>query len=235
MLRAAGFVRLGQMLSTAEVADIHAFLKPRQAIDYFDHTRVFRSDAIPSDVRMASYSIETIYACPPLLRFANDPSILEVIGNYLGCKPTLSSIGLRWSFPDPRGGRGIQAFHRDTEDWRFVKLFLYLTDVDETAGPHVFVAGSHRTRGTVFMKHLKDREVEKEYGADKIVTFTGPAGEAFIADTYGIHKGVAPTALPRLILQVQYSVLPCFAFIYGARQRLTRAGVDRYVNRLFVE
>ena len=42
----------------------------------------------------------------------------------------------------------------------------------------------------------------------------GPRGTTFVADTLGVHRGVAPTERPRLILQAQYSVLPIYAFRY---------------------
>jgi len=65
------------------------------------------------------------------------------------------------------------------------------------------------------------------------VTVTGAAGTAFAIDTRGIHKGVPPLARPRLILCIQYSLLPCLIYEYAP---VLRAGatVDRYINRLIV-
>jgi hypothetical protein len=40
----------------------------------------------------------------------------------------------------------LQAFHRDSEDWRYLKILVYLSDVDDGAGPHVYLHGSHLTR-----------------------------------------------------------------------------------------
>jgi hypothetical protein len=47
-------------------------------------------------------------------------------------------------------------------------------------------------------------------GRDKVYTVLGPRGTAFMADTHGIHAGMVPTHVPRLILQAQYSLLPGF-------------------------
>jgi len=57
-------------------------------------------------------------------------------------------------------------------------------------------------------------EVERDYGTGKARVIAGPPGTSFVADTYGIHKGLVPTARPRLVLQAQYSLLPIYAFHY---------------------
>ena len=107
--------------------------------------RRFRVEDRPAGTTMASYPLETVLGCPHVLALACDPRVLQGVTAYLGCRPTLSSIGIRWSFP-AAGERaaGVQRFHRDPDDWRFLKLFVYLTDVDAGSGPHEFVAGSHR-------------------------------------------------------------------------------------------
>ena len=73
--------------------------------------------------------------CPRLL--ANSAPLVRLAAQYISCKPTISAIALRWSYPQAGGGSGLQGFHRDCDDWRFIKVFVYLTDVDHTAGPHV--------------------------------------------------------------------------------------------------
>ena len=37
-----------------------------------------------------------------------------------------------------------QKFHRDYESFNFIKLFVYLTDVDKDFGPHQYIIGSHK-------------------------------------------------------------------------------------------
>ncbi len=161
-------------------------------------------------------------------------SRIRIVTAYLGCKPTLSSIGLRWSFPSEGKAEATQRFHRDPDDWRFLKLFIYLTDVDAESGPHVYVAGSHRTAGSLFERLYTTEEVERRHGRESVWTIAGPRGMSFLADTYGIHRGAVPTSRPRLILQLQYSLLPVFAFLYRPVPVAPNPGLDRYVNRLLV-
>ncbi len=41
----------------------------------------------------------------------------------------------------------MQYFHRDPDDFRFLTLFIYLTDVSPSAGPHQVIPGSHFLAG----------------------------------------------------------------------------------------
>ena len=178
--------------------------------------------------------MDRVLACPSVLDLVNHPAVLRLAARYLGCTATLSSLGIRWSFPARAGAVDTQLFHRDPDDWRFLKLFVYLTDVDADAGPHVFVAGSHRTAGRLRARPYETDEIERRYGRDALLTLTGPRGTSFVADTYGIHRGAVPLARPRLILQAQYSLLPVFSLLYRPMPAEPRPGLDPYVSRLLI-
>ena len=227
-----GYALLSPLLTEAKLADIEAFLRVQEAVG--SAGRHFRVEDRPAGAKMASYPLATILECPHVLTLANDPAVIRIATAYLGCKPTLSSIGLRWSFPGAGEAANTQRFHRDPDDWRFLKLFVYLTDVDAGSGPHVYVAGSHRTAGRVRERLYTTEEIEHRYGRERLRTIAGPRGTSFLADTYGIHRGDVPTSRPRLILQLQYSLLPVFAFLYRPVPVASRPGIDHYVSRLLV-
>ena len=107
--------------------------------------RLQRLEEVEPGTSMAAYPLSTIVGCPGLLQAINAPGILRLVSGYLGCKPTISSLGVRWSLPAAARPEATQLFHRDPDDWRFLKLFVYLTDVGPEAGPHVYVRGSHLT------------------------------------------------------------------------------------------
>ncbi|MBK1659712.1 phytanoyl-CoA dioxygenase family protein [Paracraurococcus ruber] len=187
--------------------------------------------ALPEGTASAAYALDAVLACPHLLDLANHPAVLALAEAYLGCRPTLSSIGLRWSLPRPHRCDDVQHFHRDPDDWRFLKLFLYLTDVDARNGPHIYVHGSHRRGGRVRARPYAAAEAAR-FGA--VTPVFGPAGTCFVADTWGIHAGAVPLDRPRLLLQAQYSVLPVFAFDYAPRPVQPARPLDPWVNRLLV-
>jgi hypothetical protein len=190
-------------------------------------------DELPAGTAAAGYSLDTVLACPGLLALLNTPRFLGLAAAYLGCKPTLSSVGVRWTFPSAKGAARFQGFHRDVDDWRFLKLFIYITDVDEGSGPHTFVRTSHRSAFGVTAPRYTADALAARFTAGNIATVTGPAGTTFIADTLGVHRGGRPTLRPRLMLQVQYSLLPVFAFLYHPRAGHD-AMFDAYCNRLLL-
>jgi hypothetical protein len=233
-LSEAGYVPLPGLLSGQQVSDIHTFMHNKQLHDRVHGGRVFTIDSVPEDARIGDYELKDIIECPHILALANSPSLLCLAGHYIGCKPTLSALGMRWSFPGSEASSILQKFHRDSEDWRFVKIFVYLTDVDAGSGPHIYVRGSHLENGSLRAHSYSDEGVEGAYGADSIINVTGPAGFGFAADTAGIHKGAVPLRRNRCLLQFQYSLLPTYAYRYRPEPYSGKLELDRYVNRLIV-
>ena len=79
---------------------------------------------------------------------ATDPSIIAVANAYLGSQPVLDLAAMWWStsFGRTASSEVAQLFHFDMDRLKFLKFFIYLTDVTPENGPHVYVAKSH-TRG----------------------------------------------------------------------------------------
>ncbi|MET3053296.1 phytanoyl-CoA dioxygenase family protein [Pseudomonas alkylphenolica] len=145
---------------------------------------------------------------------SKDPFLLSVAAKYLGAPPQLMSVNMWWTFPVEASAedkaKHAHVFHYDLDDVRFVKFFFYLTDVDEGAGPHVYVKSSNRVikyKNSLFKsKRFTDEEVVQAYGKDNVVQVLGAAGACLVEDTITLHKGVTPTERARLILQFEYSI-----------------------------
>jgi len=232
-LREVGVAHLPPLASAPQIQQMYDYFAAQPVLAP-DGRRFALSD-LPAGAPSAAYDLKTVVACPGLMEIVNSPEVLRIVSAYIGCKPTLSSLGVRWSFPSAHGVAGYQNFHRDIDDWRFLKLFVYLTDVDEGSGPHSYVHGSHRQGFAWRASVYTHSEVEAEFGRDRIETVTGPRGATFMADTVGVHRGGVVTHKPRLILQAQYSILPVFAFRYAAPVPVAAAAFDVYVNRLLIE
>jgi hypothetical protein len=228
-----GYAPLPALLTTEQIADIHAFFRSRLLTSRPSMGSQFTIDNVPQGVRIANYGLKDIIDSPHILELANRLSLLRLAANYIGCKPTISALGLRWSFPSAAIGTDVQAFHRDTDDWRYMKVLVYLTDVNEEAGPHVYVRGSHMTKAPMRLRPYQDAEINQRYGANQAIVATGKAGFGFAVDTAGIHKGAVPTREPRLMLQIQYSLLPAFAYRYQPQPYNGPLVLDSYINRLF--
>jgi hypothetical protein len=234
---------LAPPLTPAQLDDItthlmrHTCRDPyRPELGSFDPTTI-----APQRTHVAFYSPEVVASCPHVFGVANAPHILEVVERYLGCKPTIGYVAAWWSLKGHAQGEHAELFHRDVDDWRFLKLFVYLTDVDDEAGPHAFVSGSQSVAKLLRIGRYADDQVIEVFGPDAIRYFRGPRGTAFLEDTFGLHKGSPPKYRNRLVLQVVYSLgeLP-----YGPRRPFDTAALppsvlgycleEPYVNRVYL-
>ncbi|TXH04023.1 MAG: hypothetical protein E6R07_08750 [Nevskiaceae bacterium] len=217
-LRQDGYCLLPSVVSTSWIHNITAQIVNMPCIDpWRKQAGTFHLDHAPNETHVAQ--ILDIVKIPAVYGLANHPEILDVVGHYLGCEPTIDSIQAWWSLPGHESPEEAENFHRDNDSIRFVKLFLYLTDVDNASGPHAFVRGSHKTNELLARSRHDDAQVLKTVGAERIVRFTGPRGLAFLEDTYGLHKGQLPLTGRRLLLQVRYSTLPTVFLSNGGVQQ----------------
>ena len=176
-----------------------------------DH-RVVYDRAAPAAVRY-DFGMGDLLANPDVQQLLADQSLISVAQDYLGARPTFDVLAMWWhtAFSDTPDSEAAQYFHFDMDRPKWVKCFIYLTDVTEASGPHVFVAGSHRTGGIprAFLDRgyarLMDDEVKAEFGAERIVEFAAPRGTIILEDTRGLHKGAHVRSGDRLMLQIQFS------------------------------
>lgn len=231
-MRETGYALLGSLLAPQECAAIHAWLRGCPLVDARGSGRTFLPDGVPPGTRVGDYPLPAVVDCPHVLDVANHPAVLGLAHHYLGFRPTLTGIGLRWSFPNASSpADNVQQFHRDAEPGS-IKLLVYLTDVDDASGPHHYVPGTHRERMSLRLKPYADTDVRRRYGTPRAVT--GPAGTAFMIDAKGIHRGVPPLARPRLVLVAEYSLLPCLLYDYAPVPCRGGERFDPYVNRLVI-
>ena len=169
---------------------------------------------------------EPMLAQPVFQRFAGDPLLLAIAERYFGAEPRLAYFALWWSAVLSRKPMAhmAQLFHADLAHIKWLKTFVYVTDVTDGTGPHSFVKGSHKADREGFelrqrgLLRLSDEDVLKAYGEDRVVDLVGPRGTVFIADTRGFHKGHNPRTGHRLVLQV-YHVNWLFPDAPGKKQR----------------
>jgi hypothetical protein len=174
------------------------------------------------------YPVDALLDNPDVQSLLADASLLSLAQCYLGSRPRADVLSMWWHTPyhDKPDSLAAQLYHFDLDRIKWIKVFIYLTDVDADDGPHSFILGSHRTggipqrmlqRGYV---RLSDEEVLEHYGVDKQIVFTAPRGTVIVEDTRGLHKGAVVRGKARLILQLQFS-----NWLFGAtytKSRMTR-------------
>ena len=134
--------------------------------------------------------------------------ILRIAQNYLNTKTISVNATFFISNPlvisETEKYKNAQYFHWDNDFTKFFKLYIYLNDVDEDTGPHIFVPKTHKKKNSShkLCRLYSDKNIIESY--EKIKKFTGKKGSAFFVDGYGLHKGETPKKNYRLMLNVHY-------------------------------
>ena len=199
-----GYVGLDGIITAQQITEIKDYLQGKLCYDRNrpQHTARFLPREAPVGTHIAAYTDTDTVNCPHVLQLANNEHILRIVRTYFNCQPTISNLSIWWSLPTDEEPEEAENFHRDMDDWRQLKLFIYLTDVTDGFGPHVFVKESHRIRRALKIRRYSDEEIVDIFDAQRIVTFYGPQGTCFLENTFGFHKGTAARIGDRLLLQV---------------------------------
>lgn len=78
------------------------------------------------------------------LRIAVSDTVLDIVNGYTGQPRKLTYVDNWYTVPYPNAKKRVasQRWHRDPDDGHIVKMFIYLSDVDEEAGPFEYVRDS---------------------------------------------------------------------------------------------
>ncbi|HZR76040.1 hypothetical protein [Bradyrhizobium sp.] len=168
--------------------------------------------ANPKAVRYAIQP-DTLLNQPAAQRLISDKSLIWFAQTYLGAKPVLDHAIMWWitNINETPDSDAAQFYHFDMDKVKFLKFFLYLTDVGADSGPHCFVKGSQKTGGIPAAlldrgyARLPDEDVEQFYRSEDMVEIGGPKGTIFAEDTRGLHKGKHLLKGDRLLFQLEFS------------------------------
>ena len=157
-----------------------------------------------------------------------DQSLNDFVSLYLGAPASLYKILAWWQYPkeSKSSPSNAQLWHRDRDDFSFLKLFMYCTDVDLSSGPHAFLPGTQLSSSLPSLfdadsvnyslvtgsnhQFLSDSDLIKLRYSGRQKVWLGPAGTCFLEDTRGFHRAFVPTHKPRLIFSLVWTVGPGF-------------------------
>jgi hypothetical protein len=149
----------------------------------------------------------------PVMQLALDPSLISTVTAYLGRLPILTAAWM-WFSPNRSWSpvaTASQHFHLDHEDDRQVKVLMYLSDVDDEAGPIQVIDRPTSLRickseAYRVDQSLPDDVIRRHLSPEKKwTTITGPAGTILLVDTSAcLHCGSRPGTRPRWTLGLQY-------------------------------
>ena len=200
----------------AEVRELVAFFLERQRLadsqkypsltDYFEYWRNRRTLRPPG--------LNALGEDCPLTRLSRDPSITAIVCEYLGLPGHRirvqagidALIRVEGNATLIGGYDGAVEFHRDIDSWKWVKVFVYLTDTAEGDGHHEMFPKSHlRTPVSLIpIRRYQRSEILAAMPELELRKICGPAGFCFIENTFVFHRGTEPTGNDRLIAILTY-------------------------------
>ena len=145
----------------------------------------------------------------------SDTSILQIVQNYLGCNPILTQTNL-WksinnSFDNRNLSKSAQLFHRDFDNEKWLKIFVYLNDIGINNGPHCYVKESQDKIINNKIQRESDNFINNNFDKKDIIYHCGEKGTVIFENTRGYHKGTPVINGERLILQLEFAINPyCF-------------------------
>ena len=186
-----------------------------------------------------------ILATPGIMELINHPRLLEMVTQILGCTPTLSEVSLWWLYHnyDPQEEASNHTgyashpleYHRDIDNWRVVRVFLYLTDVDAESGPHSYLRGTQMMNLPIFRRVNLAPNQPLHFLLQRRLDITGQAGTLIIMDPFGLHRAMVPETRDRLMLAFSYSLHRVPATPEHPVLTLPpRPDLDPYINRSYL-
>ncbi|MHA7820564.1 MAG: hypothetical protein ACX930_13035 [Erythrobacter sp.] len=169
--------------------------------------KAFWSRLLDEDLLDGRMPVDTAFT-----RFALQPRLLGMLAETLGTLPLLDYVLLTLS--GPRSGELTQSqlWHRDHDDLRVIKLFVYLTDVESAAdGPFSFLPGPVSDRvGSPRRSHSPDIWLFSRADRSEVNQMIAPRLSAFAVETSRcLHMGSrVAQGHERLLFTATYTTAP---------------------------
>jgi len=163
-----------------------------------------------------------------------DPVLINLARNYFNQEPIFDFAAMWWSTDyEIKKEDAAQEYHFDFDRPKWLKIFFYLTDVNENNGPHCYISSSHKqdSKPLEILKkgyvRIKDDELKQYYSQDQFKEIKGPPGTILLGDTLCWHKGKPITKGNRLILQLEFTTS-----LFGLN---TPAAIIKKPNKKFID
>lgn len=158
-----------------------------------------------NDIGEKSFNVELLGSKPVFepssifASFALQETFLNIANAYFGMLVKLRYYNLWYTFATDAAARESQLWHFDREDNYILKVFLYLKDVGEGAGPFTYAPETHR-KGKLWgkqpeftlennVRRSKDEQMRGIIPEENWIKAVGNKGTIIFADTRGYHKG----------------------------------------------
>ncbi len=192
-----------------------AFANSHPKHGFYPHNKEKLERCINEEIQKSAY-FHSRTLCDAIKEISLSPLLERIAKSYLGHAAKMTSTNLWWTYPanvdEETKSKNALFFHRDVDDFGFLKFFFYISNVTKNDGSHEYVLNSlNPSLKEIFfeeglkIKRFDDEEIIQRYGKENIINIEGAAGSGFAEDTFGFHRGTEVNRNPRLILHVMYT------------------------------
>ena len=158
---------------------------------------------------------------PVINSIISDKFVQFFVHSYLNCKPKVIRSSVSISYPSDNYDavdQAAQRFHFDLDSMKWLKMFIYLSDVTMDNGPHTCYPGTHKAcaKSQRLLDYgyarIDNSDIASEHGDPTYLI--GSKGSLIFADTHAFHKGLPLLSGSRKLLQIYFGG-SIFAESYG--------------------
>ncbi len=151
--------------------------------------------------------LKLITQYPEIFRWGLDQRILNIAENCIGLPLAYLGVSLRRSFSNQMQV-GTRLWHLDSEDYRVIRIIVYLNNVDQEGGAFEYIPRSHHLTYRSFrgIDSIADEHMQQVIPVSQWQACPGQAGTVIIANTgQTFHHGKIPVNQERLVLIYAYT------------------------------
>jgi hypothetical protein len=134
-----------------------------------------------------------------ITQYCLNEDVMKACANYFGLIPKLTSFKI-WRSHQTESTERIasQNWHRDYNEYKMVRVFLYFNEVNKNNGAGEYVTGTHYMGDSYtklqdsedgISRYATEEQVKKEFEDSRTLIAEGSAGTMFFVDTAGLHRG----------------------------------------------
>ncbi|MEC4885795.1 MAG: 2OG-Fe(II) oxygenase [Scytonema sp. PMC 1070.18] len=160
---------------------------------------------------------QQILEYPEIFLWGLEQRLLNIAENYLGLAVAYHGVFFRRDLTN-HVEKKSRLWHIDSDDRKFLKIIVYLNDIDENGGPFQYLPPSLSSQVAHALGYkygyVKDRTMQRVISPSLYRSCTGCAGTVVFADTANIfHRGKVPINSDRFAVFYDYtSRQPKFPF-----------------------
>lgn len=195
------------------------------ASDEIDHTKIIKSYRVDigGDLKFNEKFVDinfNDFFTNNILQLGLKNEFISIANDYLGVTPYLSRFYLWYDYhnKDHNNPEGTQYWHRDSDDKKFIKFFIYLNDISTKNGPFTYLNktnfyGKNKNLNLIGkpVKYqsflgIDDANYFLSSNKEDIIENLGSFSDLIIADTSGYHKGkFISDGLERYMIVFEYT------------------------------